>query len=64
MLGLVTGTIHVTLNDDVQLDIVPVDYVNNTIIASVWDTAHHDREDVKIYAVHNDTGYSWGKICF
>lgn len=54
-IGLGLGVLHVVNADEnTQMDLVPVDYVNNAIIAAAHETAvrrERGETDIKIYTV-------------
>ncbi|CAB3237542.1 unnamed protein product [Arctia plantaginis] len=65
MIGVGLGVLHVfPVETDKTLNIVPVDYVNNAIIAATWDTCerrkHGALKEIPIYSVSSTKrGYVW-----
>ncbi|KAF9410832.1 hypothetical protein HW555_010213, partial [Spodoptera exigua] len=52
ILGPATGLIHaIYASNDVKFSLVPVDYVNNAILAAAWHTAKKETNDIQIYSV-------------
>ncbi|CAH0699600.1 unnamed protein product [Spodoptera exigua] len=52
ILGPATGLIHaIYASNDVKFSLVPVDYVNNAILAAAWHTAKKEANDIQIYSV-------------
>lgn len=67
MIGVGLGVLHVfPVEIDKKLNLVPVDYVNNAIIAATWDTCerrkHGALKEIPMYTVSSSKrSIVWGK---
>ncbi|XP_028039316.1 fatty acyl-CoA reductase wat-like [Bombyx mandarina] len=56
ILGVGLGVTHVVLMGDIMIAIAPVDYVNNTVLATAWETDKrfkNNEKESKIYNISN-----------
>ncbi|XP_062531401.1 fatty acyl-CoA reductase wat isoform X3 [Bombyx mori] len=56
LLGIGLGVTHVVLIGDITIALAPVDYVNNTVLATAWETDKrfkNNEKDSKIYNISN-----------
>ncbi|XP_075988609.1 fatty acyl-CoA reductase wat-like [Anticarsia gemmatalis] len=52
VLGPASGLVHALyIDNDTRFSLVPVDYVNNGLIAAGYETARRQADDVKIYSI-------------